>query len=132
MSKKCSIIIRTKNEERWINSCLSAVYEQTYKNIEVIIVDNNSSDRTIDNAKIFDRPKSPVLRVCFNCKVTILAEGQGKKNNHIVGEGESDYKNNSISWLSPVAKCLLGKRVGDIVLLKKPNGEEEVEVLTIE
>jgi len=55
--KKCSIIIRTKNEERWISSCLSAVVEQTYKNIEIIIVDNESSDKTIERTKKFDNIK---------------------------------------------------------------------------
>ena len=49
--KKCSIIIRTRNEERWISSCLSSVYNQTYKNIEVVIVDNESSDRTLEKAR---------------------------------------------------------------------------------
>jgi rhamnosyltransferase len=53
MPKKCSIIIRTKNEEKWINSCLSAVFNQTYENIEVIIVDNNSLDRTLEKARKF-------------------------------------------------------------------------------
>jgi rhamnosyltransferase len=51
MSYKCSIIIRTKNEERWILSCLAAVYSQTYKNFEVIIVDNDSTDKTIEKSK---------------------------------------------------------------------------------
>ena len=53
MSKKCSIIIRTKNEERWIVSCLKAVYSQTYNNIEVVIVDNESTDKTIEKTKKF-------------------------------------------------------------------------------
>ena len=48
-----SIIIRTKNEERWISSCLKSVYNQNYKNIEVILVDNNSTDQTINIAKSF-------------------------------------------------------------------------------
>jgi CMP-N-acetylneuraminic acid synthetase/GT2 family glycosyltransferase len=51
--KKCSLIIRTKNEERWISSCLNAVFNQTYKNLEVIIVDNQSSDRTLEKARQF-------------------------------------------------------------------------------
>lgn len=45
-----SIIIRTKNEERWISSCLKGITEQTYKNIEIIIVDNNSTDHTLQKA----------------------------------------------------------------------------------
>ena len=61
MKSLCSIVIRTKNEERWISSCLSAVYEQTYDNIEVIIVDNNSTDRTIDNVRKF--PIDKILNI---------------------------------------------------------------------
>ena len=46
-----SIIIRTKNEEKWIGSCLRATCNQTYKNIEIILVDNKSSDLTLTRAK---------------------------------------------------------------------------------
>lgn len=46
-----SIIIRTKNEERWIGICLKGVFEQTYKDFEVILVDNASTDQTLDKAK---------------------------------------------------------------------------------
>ena len=50
---KISIIIRTKNEERWIEICLQKIYEQKEKNFEVIIVDNNSKDKTVIKAKNF-------------------------------------------------------------------------------
>ena len=53
MSELVSIIIRTKNEERWVACCLRAVFRQSYKNIEVVVVDNNSTDRTIERAKQF-------------------------------------------------------------------------------
>ena len=53
MNKLVSIIIRTKNEERWISSCLRSVFRQSYKNIEVIIVDNKSTDHTIEKSKSF-------------------------------------------------------------------------------
>ncbi len=49
--KKVSIIIRTKNEEQWIEMCLRKIYEQSYKNFEVIIVDNLSKDKTIEKIK---------------------------------------------------------------------------------
>ena len=48
-----SIIIRTKNEERWIPSCLRAVFDQSYTNFEVILVDNESEDKTVKRAKEF-------------------------------------------------------------------------------
>jgi len=51
--KLVSIIIRTKNEERWITPCLESIYNQTYKNFEIIIVDNNSTDKTVEKAKQF-------------------------------------------------------------------------------
>ena len=48
-----SIIIRTKNEERWIPSCLRAVFEQSHTNFEVILVDNQSEDQTVKRAREF-------------------------------------------------------------------------------
>jgi glycosyltransferase involved in cell wall biosynthesis len=51
--KKVSVIIRTKNEEKWITACLRSVYNQNYKNIEVIIVDNESTDKTLAKAQEF-------------------------------------------------------------------------------
>ena len=58
---KISIIIRTKNEERWIGHCLSMIFKQDYKNFEVILVDNESIDHTLEIANRF-----PILK-----KVTI-------------------------------------------------------------
>ena len=42
-----SIIVRTKNEGFWIGKCLKAIESQSYKNYEVIVVDDKSSDNTI-------------------------------------------------------------------------------------
>lgn len=46
-----SVIIRAKNEERWITFCLDMVYKQTHKNLEVILVNNQSTDHTLKLAK---------------------------------------------------------------------------------
>jgi glycosyltransferase involved in cell wall biosynthesis len=48
-----SIIIRTKNEERWVTSCLRSVFNQDYENMEVVIVDNKSTDMTLKKAREF-------------------------------------------------------------------------------
>ncbi|MDD9303629.1 MAG: glycosyltransferase [Desulfobacter sp.] len=50
---KISIIIRTKNEERWISSCLKGVFSQSYKDFEVILVDNESTDSTLAKVEQF-------------------------------------------------------------------------------
>ena len=48
-----SIVITTKNEEDNIENCLISITEQTYPNIEVIVVDNNSTDKTFEIALKF-------------------------------------------------------------------------------
>src|SRR5690242_11687415 len=53
--KKVSIIITTKNEENVIENLLKTVKAQTYKDIEVIVVDNNSKDSTKEIAKKFTK-----------------------------------------------------------------------------
>lgn len=42
-----SIIVRAKNEERWIGRCLRAIQGQAFKDFEVILVDNDSTDHTL-------------------------------------------------------------------------------------
>jgi len=49
-----SIIIRTKNEEKWIGKVLEKLCEQTYKDFEIIIVDSGSTDKTLEIAKKFN------------------------------------------------------------------------------
>ena len=46
-----SIIIRTKNEERWIGLCIEKIKKQSYKNYEIILVDSLSEDKTVEKAK---------------------------------------------------------------------------------
>ena len=78
---KVSIIIRTKNEERWISSCLRAIDEQSYRDYEIIIVDNNSIDKTIEKAKKF-----PIEKV-----INIDNYLPGKALNLGVEESSGDY-----------------------------------------
>jgi rhamnosyltransferase len=46
-----SIIVRTKNEERWIRECLRRIQSQTRKDVEIVLVDNHSSDLTVQRAE---------------------------------------------------------------------------------
>lgn len=45
-----SIIVRTKNEERWIAQCLQKIMTQSFKDFEIILVDNKSTDKTVEKA----------------------------------------------------------------------------------
>jgi len=49
-----SIIVRTRNEGRWITLCLEAIWRQNRQDFEVIVVDNESTDKTIQKALEFD------------------------------------------------------------------------------
>lgn len=55
-----SVIVTTKNEEKNIENCLRSIQEQTYSNLEIIVVDNASADKTIAiaerfSARVFDK-----------------------------------------------------------------------------
>ena len=50
-----SITITTKNEEKNIGNCLKSIKLQTYPNIEIIVVDNNSPDKTKQIAKRYTK-----------------------------------------------------------------------------
>ena len=54
------IIIRTKNEDRWIKYTIEKILEQTYKKFKIVIVDNYSSDRTIEIVKKY---KLKILKI---------------------------------------------------------------------
>ena len=51
MGYKISVIIPVRNEEGKIGQCLKAVFNQTLRPLEVIVVDGHSADQTVDNAK---------------------------------------------------------------------------------
>jgi glycosyltransferase involved in cell wall biosynthesis len=55
ISSLVSVIIPTKNSKEFLKSCLKSVKNQSYKNIEIIVVDNNSADDTKKIAEDFRR-----------------------------------------------------------------------------
>jgi transcription elongation GreA/GreB family factor len=65
--------------------------------------------------------------VAFGSTVTFVRDSGREQTYRIVGEDEADPKAGSISYVSPVARLLLGKSVGDVVTI----GEQELEVMTI-
>ena len=63
---KISVIIRTYNEEKKINEVLFKLSQQTYKNIEIIIVDSESTDKTVDICKNYDTNIITIKKSDFN------------------------------------------------------------------
>lgn len=72
-------------------------------------------------------------RVQFGATVTIEDSESGEETVYtIVGEHEADIKKRRISLVAPVARGLLGKRVGEDVVLTTPKGKREVTVTKVE
>ena len=71
--------------------------------------------------------------VHIGCKVTVAEEDYGDPETYmIVGPAEADPKQGKISHESPLGKSLLGKRVGDKVVVVAPAGEITFEIVKIE
>jgi transcription elongation factor GreA len=70
--------------------------------------------------------------VRFGAYVTIVdEESDDEKNYRIVGQYEADMKNGSISVSSPLAKALMGRKVGDSVEVPAPGGSRSVEITAV-
>ena len=82
------------------------------------------------NAQIIDIRSIPVsVKVIFGVAVTIIhCETETSVTYKIVGEYEADVNIGLISLTSPIARALIGKEVGDVVLVKTPAGEVEYEI----
>ncbi|GLQ49513.1 GreA/GreB family elongation factor [Dyella flava] len=78
-----------------------------------------------------DLSKQPRDRVAFGAIVTVDS-AEGERRWQIVGEDEADAEHGLVSYVSPLAKALLGARVGDEVRWERPAGDMMIEVLRID
>ena len=70
-------------------------------------------------------------RVAFGACVTVEDASGQRVSYEIVGPDEVDPAVRQISIASPVAQALLGKRAGDLVVLRRPKGDAEVTVVSV-
>jgi transcription elongation factor GreB len=88
--------------------------------------------RRLDRAEVVDaRDQKRRDQVFFGATVTYAREDDTEVTVTIVGMEEAVAEQGRISWVSPVARTLLGKRVGDVMKLRTPSGVEEIEVVKI-
>ncbi|MCE1196552.1 GreA/GreB family elongation factor [bacterium] len=76
-------------------------------------------------------PPASLERVVFGLVVRVSEERGEVVDYRIVGADESDPERGYVSWASPVAKALIGKRVGEIAVVRLPVGERRLRVLGI-
>jgi transcription elongation factor GreB len=91
----------------------------------------NHLAKRLDSAVLVDPKGQRGDKVFFGATVELLDESGARSTYVIVGEDETDSAAGRISWRSPVGRALLGKRSGDVVVVRRPAGEVELEVLSV-
>jgi transcription elongation factor GreA len=89
-------------------------------------------EEILSNARVIDESKLDSSKVLILSKVKIKNTVNNAVMSYtLVAENEADMKSGKISVSSPIAKALLGKKVGDVVEATVPNGTVKLEVLEI-
>ena len=70
-------------------------------------------------------------QVLFGATVTVEDEQGDRHTYDIVGEDEADIKVGKVSWTSPLAKALIGQKVGESVVWARPAGNTVLEIIDI-
>lgn len=86
----------------------------------------------LDNARVLDASQIKTEEVQILTHVRLLnTKKKEEKSYYIVSDAEANFKENKISVNTPIAKGLLGKKVGDIVEIKVPAGTLSFQILEI-
>lgn len=105
----------------------SAKEEQAFVEGRITTIEN-----MIRNAKIIKEDETSVDEVNLGSTVTFIELPDGEEESYsIVGSAEADPFEGKISNDSPIAKSLLGKKVGDEVTVQTPGGEMVVKITSI-
>ncbi|MFV0425001.1 MAG: transcription elongation factor GreA [Bacilli bacterium] len=86
----------------------------------------------LDNVEIIEEDSKKDIIVIGSIVKILDIEMEEEMIFRIVGSQESDPDSGKISNNSPIAKALLGKKVGNVVNVEAPNNEYEIKILEIE
>jgi transcription elongation factor GreB len=82
--------------------------------------------------EVVDPAAQPPDRVRFGATVSVRQSPEGERRVRIVGVDEAEPGSGDVSWISPIARALLGARVGDTVRCELPSGPTRFRVLAID
>jgi transcription elongation factor GreB len=88
--------------------------------------------KAMKTAKVVD-PSAQEQRdtIRFGAIVELADEEDERRILTLVGEDESDATEGRISWAAPIARALIGARVGDERVVRLPSGEKSYEIMAI-
>ena len=88
--------------------------------------------RMMKAAKVVDPAAQPAKdEVRFGATVELADEDDNRRTVTIVGDDEADASAARIGWSAPLARALIGARVGDERIVRLPAGEKSYEVIAI-
>ncbi len=88
--------------------------------------------RIMKRAKVVDPSAQPSRdQVRFGATVELADEDDNRRTVTIVGDDESDSASSRIGWSAPLARALVGARIGDERVVRLPSGEKSYEVMRI-
>ena len=82
-------------------------------------------------AKVVDPTTQETDQVRFGATVEIADENDERRTVTIVGDDEADAAAGRIGWSAPLARALVGARVGDERMVRLPAGEKSYEVIAL-
>jgi len=87
----------------------------------------------ISRAEVIDVSKLSGRQVKFGATVTVVDEDTDERAAYqIVGQDEADIKTKRLSITSPLARALIGKKVGDTVEVTTPGGGKSYEIVKVQ
>ena len=87
--------------------------------------------KRLDAVEVVD-PKTQSGNVVFFGATVEVEDEDGKRRRYqIVGEDESDPTAGRVSYISPIGRALLKRKVGEFVVVRRPAGDIEVEITAI-
>jgi transcription elongation factor GreB len=88
-------------------------------------------EERLASASPVDPAAQPRDEVRFGAAVTVRSEAGATQTFRIVGVDEADAAEGRVAFVAPLARALLGKRVGDAATVRTPKGQDELDVLAI-
>ena len=85
----------------------------------------------LERATLVDTANQPREQVHFGALVKLEDEEGVEQTFTIVGDDEADVASGKISWASPLARAMIGARVGDTVVWHRPAGQAEVTIVDV-
>ena len=86
----------------------------------------------LSSAELVDPTEGAPDVVRFGARVRVRVADGSERSYRIVGVDEANVGEGRIAFVAPLARALLGRRIGDVVPWKTPRGEDEVEVVAID